>query len=96
MREFVRRLAVASSFGVGILAAGVAGAAPRLLPPGPPEPGVPHSGPLFVQSTAAIDAAAAGRVAMNKGDCLHAVEAFDNALRTGTDPTVQRDRGICH
>jgi hypothetical protein len=33
---------------------------------------------------------------MAKGDCEHAIESFDTALRTNGDPTVRRDRGICH
>src|SRR5258708_18337945 len=39
---------------------------------------------------------ALGRSRMRKGDCAGALEAFDAALRTLTDPTVYRDRGICH
>jgi hypothetical protein len=49
-----------------------------------------------MRSTAAADAAAAGRARMSKNDCEHAVESFDIALRTDHDATVMRDRGICH
>jgi hypothetical protein len=65
---------------------------------GPAAPGrtAPMSGPMFVRSTEAVDAAAAGRALMAKGDCEKAIESFDVALRTSIDPTVQRDRGICH
>ncbi len=33
---------------------------------------------------------------MAKGDYAGALEAFDAALRTSIDPTVHRDRGLCH
>jgi hypothetical protein len=33
---------------------------------------------------------------MRNGDCDGALQAFDAALRTLTDPTIFRDRGICH
>jgi hypothetical protein len=33
---------------------------------------------------------------MAKGDCERAIESFDTSLRTNADPTVRRDRGICH
>jgi hypothetical protein len=62
----------------------------------PPGRQAPMSGPMFVRSTEAVDAAARGRALMAKGDCDKAVESFDVALRTMVDPTVQRDRGICH
>jgi hypothetical protein len=37
-----------------------------------------------------------GRTRMRAGDYAGALEAFDAALRTLTDPTVFRDRGLCH
>jgi hypothetical protein len=33
---------------------------------------------------------------MAKGDCARAVDLFDAALRSSIDPTVRRDRGVCH
>jgi hypothetical protein len=33
---------------------------------------------------------------MRSGDYTGALDAFDAALRTVTDPTVHRDRGLCH
>jgi hypothetical protein len=33
---------------------------------------------------------------MAKGDYAGALEAFDAAVRTSIDPTVRRDRGLCH
>ena len=37
-----------------------------------------------------------GRTRMRNGDCAGALDAFDVVLRTAVDPTVNRDRGICH
>ncbi len=51
---------------------------------------------MFVKNTTGTDAAAAGRALMNKGDCDRAIESFDTSLRSFNDPTVRRDRGICH
>ena len=36
------------------------------------------------------------RKRMANGDCAGALDAFDAALRTSTDPTLRRDRGLCH
>jgi Tetratricopeptide repeat len=36
------------------------------------------------------------RARMRTGDCAGALEIFDAALRTSTDPTLRRDRGLCH
>lgn len=40
--------------------------------------------------------ASVGRTRMRNGDCAGAVEAFDEAIRHSIDPTLQRDRGLCH
>jgi hypothetical protein len=40
--------------------------------------------------------ASAGRARMRNGDCAGALDAFDAALRTAVDPTINRDRGLCH
>jgi len=40
--------------------------------------------------------AESGRSRMRGGDCAGAVESFDLALSTSTDPTLHRDRGLCH
>jgi hypothetical protein len=39
--------------------------------------------------------ASAGRARMRSGDCAGALEAFDAALRTANDATINRDRGLC-
>jgi hypothetical protein len=33
---------------------------------------------------------------MKAGDCAGALDAFDAALRTSTQPELRRDRGVCH
>ncbi|HEX3345961.1 MAG TPA: tetratricopeptide repeat protein [Polyangiaceae bacterium] len=40
--------------------------------------------------------AAAGRARMRNGDCKGALDDFDLALRSTLDPTIYRDRGLCH
>ena len=37
-----------------------------------------------------------GRSRMQSGDCQGALDAFDAALRSSIDPTLFRDRGLCH
>ena len=36
------------------------------------------------------------RARVRKGDCAGALDLFDAALRTSLDPSVKRDRGLCH
>jgi hypothetical protein len=38
---------------------------------------------------------AAARERMRNGDCAGALDAFDLALRSSVDPTLNRDRGLC-
>jgi hypothetical protein len=40
--------------------------------------------------------ATAARARMRNGDCAGALDDFDLALQTSTDPTLNRDRGLCH
>lgn len=44
-------------------------------------------------SVAAGDAA---RARARKGDCVGALESFDAAIRSSIEPTLRRDRGLCH
>jgi Tetratricopeptide repeat len=37
-----------------------------------------------------------GRERMRAGDCVGALDAFDEALQSSMDPSVRRDRGLCH
>jgi len=36
------------------------------------------------------------RARARRGDCAGALTAFDEAIKTTTDPTLRRDRGLCH
>jgi hypothetical protein len=38
----------------------------------------------------------AARARARKGDCAGALEAFDQAIARSIDPTLRRDRGLCH
>ena len=38
----------------------------------------------------------AARVMARRGDCVGALEAFDDAIRVSLDYTLYRDRGLCH
>lgn len=40
--------------------------------------------------------ATAARQRARAGDCASALPAFDAAIRTSVDPTLHRDRGLCH
>jgi hypothetical protein len=40
--------------------------------------------------------ATAARARMRNGDCAGALDSFDQALVSSTDPTLHRDRGLCH
>jgi hypothetical protein len=40
--------------------------------------------------------AAAARARMRNGDCAGALDPFDQALVSSVDPTLHRDRGLCH
>jgi hypothetical protein len=48
------------------------------------------------RETAAGPSAQAARARARRGDCAGALAAFDEALRTSIEPTLRRDRGLCH
>lgn len=53
--------------------------------------------PFNLRRDAAGSAAAqAGRGLARRGDCQAALAAFDEAVRANMDPTLRRDRGLCH
>ena len=56
----------------------------------------PNEGPYLNRPTPATGLADAGRSRARAGDCKGALDLFDAALRTSTDPTLHRDRGFCH
>lgn len=48
------------------------------------------------QSTTASGPGDAARARVREGDCKGALPLFDEALRTSVEPTLFRDRGLCH
>lgn len=82
-----------------VLAAGAADAQPSPQGGSPAQPAPKYRvTPLNLHREAlGIDAfASAGRTRMRNGDCAGALDAFDLALQATTDPTLHRDRGLCH
>src|SRR5262245_9221853 len=47
------------------------------------------------EEAGAADATLA-RQHVRTGDCARALNAFDSAIRSSSDPTLRRDRGLCH
>ena len=89
-----QRLFILSSVLVAALAAGAADAAPKGAGPQGPA----HSSSQFSlrrEDAGGADAAAA-RQRARAGDCAGALVAFDAAIRTTIEPTLRRDRGLCH
>ena len=56
-------------------------------------PGAPAGPPV---DTAAATPAEAARARAKAGDCAAALDGFDQAARATIEPTVRRDRGLCH
>ena len=48
------------------------------------------------ESSQASGPAEGARARVREGDCKGALALFDEALRTSIDPTLHRDRGLCH
>src|SRR5580704_16264109 len=61
-------------------------------------PGGYKTPPLILEKEqlGTVQVTALGRTRMRGGDCAGAIDAFDTVLRTAVDPTVNRDRGLCH
>jgi hypothetical protein len=53
-------------------------------------------GPVRREHLESDPLADAARAKMRSGDCAAALDAFDQALLTSMDPTLRRDRGLCH
>jgi hypothetical protein len=51
---------------------------------------------LNKDSTPAVAAANNARARARSGDCKGALDAFDTAIMYWQDPTLRRDRGLCH
>src|SRR5579863_3474445 len=88
MRKAMPAVAVAATLAFGDGVAGAQAEAPKKY----------SAQPLILEKeqlgTAAMTSA--GRTRMRSGDCAGALDAFDAVLRTAVDPTVNRDRGLCH
>jgi hypothetical protein len=57
----------------------------------------PKRGPMIFRfEKSRNESAAVARAAAAKGDCKGALDLFDEALRHSIDPTLYRDRGVCH
>jgi hypothetical protein len=89
-----RRLLTLSLFLVAALTAGIAEAQPK--------GGIPQGGQrsnnqfaLRREEAGGADAASA-RQRARAGDCAGALPAFDAAIRVTIEPTLRRDRGLCH
>jgi hypothetical protein len=70
---------------------------PTGTPPGAPA-GQKDPGPLNLKSVqlGSVGLAGDAREKMRAGDCAGALDLFDQALATSTDPALYRDRGSCH
>jgi hypothetical protein len=56
----------------------------------------PQQFTLKREQMGSVAAADVGRARARKGDCAGALESFDAAIRTSIEPTLRRDRGLCH
>jgi hypothetical protein len=90
MRLRTRLLSIASFF-VPALLAQIASAAP----PGPPPKQSSSQFTLRREEAGGPDASIA-RQRARAGDCAGALPAFDAAIRVTIEPTLRRDRGLCH
>ena len=98
MRQAVGvRLVLLATAVAAVLPAATAAAQPAPQPQAPSRPGYKPV-PLNLKKEQLGSAALPeiGRSRMRDGDCAGALEAFDAALRSLTDPTIYRDRGLCH
>jgi hypothetical protein len=89
-----KRLIFTSSFLSIVLASGIAGAQ-RAMPRAPRRPSSNSEFSLRRGDTGAGSAALA-RQRARAGDCAGALGPFDTAVRQNIDPTLRRDRGLCH
>jgi Tetratricopeptide repeat len=85
MRSVGARIALASSVVGGVLAlSGVANA--QVATPSAVER----------EQLGTISLSEQARARARRGDCAGALTVFDEAIKTTTDPTLRRDRGLCH
>lgn len=65
-------------------------------PKGPAGRGEPKPMVLEKEQLGTSAFAGAARARMRSGDCAGALDSFDAAILHDVDPTLRRDRGICH
>jgi hypothetical protein len=88
-----KRLLVATTLVLSAFSASAADAAP----PGPPGQPKQSSSQFALRREEAGGAdAAVARQRARAGDCAGALPAFDNAINITIEPTLRRDRGLCH
>jgi hypothetical protein len=89
-----KRLLLATTVLATSLTAGLADAAP----PGGPANGPSRSSSQFTlrREEAGGGDAAVARQRARAGDCAGALPAFDAAINVTIEPTLRRDRGLCH
>jgi hypothetical protein len=92
-RSKARAAAAGTSF-LAAVAAVVTASAPASAAP----PRAGDTGGKFQMSQSALSTGPAeqARARVREGDCKGALRFFDDALRTSIDPTLYRDRGLCH
>lgn len=79
-----------------VLACGAARAQPT-SPSSPPSPHGKQRSLILQKEQLGTEAyASVGRARMRNNDCAGAIDAFDAAIAHSTDPTLRRDRGLCH
>jgi hypothetical protein len=89
-----KRLLLSSFFFVAALSAGTAEAQQRAAPPAGPR----QSSSQFTlrREEAGGPDGTVARQRARAGDCAGALPAFDAAVRVTIEPTLRRDRGLCH
>ncbi len=85
---------------VGVLSVATSLAISGAVLAAPPAPaaadGPPSGNKRLNRQSAATAFAELARARAHAGDCKGALDAFDQALRSSIDPTLRRDRGLCH
>jgi hypothetical protein len=90
----IRLVAIAAGGFTAAMASGPANAQPAPSKPAPKYKSQPLN--LQRQQLGSAGLPDAARARMRSGDCAGALDVFDAALETLKDPTLHRDRGLCH
>ena len=92
----MRTIHAAGSLAVALCLASGSAAAQQQSGPVTQQP--PKQQPLILEKQQLGTAAFAqvARARMRNGDCAGALDAFDAAIQHSIDPTLRRDRGLCH